>query len=308
MRNICQCNNRRRRRSSSQKGGRKHFVCKKGPLYIKTHNYSDKKACSPANKKEYKNGETCYSHEALEIIAKAWNKSYPYNVINTKQSKKELWKDIKSKMDNCDSEWCWLDQPFIKRLQTDKILRQTFKPPIPKEKWQWLTTDDIEFVCHQYEDVEPTFKFLGAFPIDFSRVYHYIFGKFNVNDYMSDGYHKIGVVFNEDPHDQSGSHWIGLFLNLKTKNAYFFDSYGEPPHERVAEWVKKLTPEFKLTYNRTEHQRENSECGVYCIHFIVRMALGVPFKTIEQDIIHDCEINSKRIEYFNPFQSVDKYW
>jgi hypothetical protein len=196
----------------------------------------------------------------------------------------------------------------VSQLKNDQALRYNFKPPIPKGKWQWLTTDDIEMVCDQYEHVVPTFKFLGAFPIDFTRMYHYIFGEFSRNDYLSKGYKKIGIVFNEDPHDQPGSHWIGLFLDLQKRVAYFFDSYGDPPHPRVALWVKSLQPSFKLKHNRTTHQLLNSECGMYTIHFIVRMALGTPFRKIEDDIIRDSRINRKRLEYFNRFKAVSPYW
>jgi hypothetical protein len=287
----------------------KTLSCSSAPLHKTPKSYSEINACSPASRKTYTKDQTCYSYESLEKIAREWNRNYPYNKINTStQHKNELWTNIKDKVDNCDTEWCWLDQPFIKRLQNDKDLRNSFKPPIPKGKWQWLSTDDIEFVCRQYEDVESKFKFLGAYPIDFSRIYHYIFGKFNINEYLKDGYSRIGIVFNEDPHDKAGSHWVGLFLDLKKRIAYFFDSYGEEPHKRIRDWVSKLVPTFKLVHNKTQHQFENSECGVYCIHFIVRMALGVPFSRIEKDIIRDCQINVKRPIYFNPFKYIDKIW
>ena len=270
--------------------------------------YSSIKVCSPANRKNYNSANTCYDAESLQDIAVAWNQTHPDNLIKIKQQKKRLYSDIKSKIKECNNEWCWLDQPFINRLRTDRNLRDNFKPPIPKGKWQWLTTDDIELVCKQYEQVVPTFKFLGAYPIDFTRIYHYIFGEFSVSDYLSQGYKKIGIVFNEDPHDKPGSHWIGLFLDLPKRTAYFFDSYGDPPHRRVALWVNSLQPTFKLKYNRTRHQLLNSECGMYTIHFIVRMALGVSFRKIEEDTIRDARINKKRLEYFNRFKTVEPYW
>jgi hypothetical protein len=291
---------KRGKKQSKKKSRRKRHSYKSG--------YTRVDACSPKSVSGYQDSATCYPYDALQVIAKKWNKSNPDDLIVPQKSKKELWHELFDKIPQCDNEWCWLDQDFLRELKNNKKLRESFKPPIPKKKWQWLTTDDIENSCRQYEQVVPTFAFLGAYPIDFERIYHYIFGKFKPQKYLDKGYKSIGVVFNEDPHDQPGSHWVGLYIDLVKNIAYFFDSYGDPPHKRVQKWIEKIKPQFNLKYNRTEHQLKNSECGVYTIHFIVRMALGVPFRTIEKDIIRDSQINRKRKMYFNPHHTVEQYW
>lgn len=302
---------RRKKRSTrrSKKGGGKTSRSKTSRSPVKAKSYSSPLACSPKHKKIYPKGKTCYTHDNLKDIAKAWNNEhFIHDPIDTDQPKPKLWLDLKKRIKECKTEWCWLDQEFIQSLQNNKELRMTFKPPIPKKKWQWLSTDDIEGACKPYEAVVKDFKFLGAYPIDFASVYYYLFGKFNALKYQKAGYNKIGIVFNEDPHNKSGSHWIALFLDVPKQTAYFFDSYGDPPHPLVERWVNKLRPNFKLKYNRTQHQRANSECGVYVIHFIVRMALGVSFSRIENDIIRDREINAQRKKYFNPFEKAEAYW
>jgi len=271
--------------------------------------YATPTVCSPEHRKIYKSGaNTCYDKESLVKLANLWNAANPNQTIPHTTNKSQLWHSLKTRVKECKNEWCWLEQPFAEKLRNDPAYRKTFKPPIPKGKYQWLATDDIEFVCDQYEPIVPSFKFLGAYPIDFTRVYYYIFGKFSVKDYLQQGYSKIGIVFNEDPHDQPGSHWVGLFLNLNKRIAYFFDSYGEVPHKRIRLWVDSLRPKFRLVHNRTRYQYENSECGMYTIHFIVRMALGASFKKIEEDSITDSKINKKRLQYFNRYKTVDKYW
>ena len=50
--------------------------------------------------------------------------------------------------------------------------------------------------------------------------------KFDLKDYLKEGKNKIGIVFNMDPHYKSGSHWISLFINVKKKVIFFFDSVG----------------------------------------------------------------------------------
>ncbi len=84
--------------------------------------FTSPRACSPRNKSTYKAGSfhTCYTYKALETIADAYNRtvSSPAHKIvkpTTKKSKKELWTNIKTKLDQipgCEGEWCWIHQPL----------------------------------------------------------------------------------------------------------------------------------------------------------------------------------------------------
>ena len=68
------------------------------------------------------------------------------------------------------------------------------------------------------------------------------------------------------------------------------------------EWIKNFPIELDYEYNPVTHQLDNNECGVYVIHYIVRMMFGVPFEKIVGTIIRDVEMNSVyRPNYFNPF-------
>ena len=262
---------------------------------------TSKAACSPKNVSHYDRDKTCYNTETLRKLADKLGVKG-----GSKKSKKELWTMVSKVIPDCDTEWCWMNT--VKALRDDPEFRNTFKPGIPKGKHQWLSTDDIENVITQYEQVISGFKFLGAYPIDFAKVYPETFARFDPFEYQREGIKKIGIVFNEDPSYKSGSHWVALFLNLPKKRAWYFDSYGEPPHRNITEWVTKQLPEYTLTTSSTQHQRQNSECGMYSIHFIVRMALGVPFDTIERDVISDAKMNKKRKVYFNPYEKIKAYW
>ena len=51
-------------------------------------------------------------------------------------------------------------------------------------------------------------------------------------------------------------------------------------------------------YNKTQHQKGNSECGVYSINFILRLLKGKSFDYITQKRLKDDKINKCRSVYF----------
>ena len=58
----------------------------------------------------------------------------------------------------------------------------------------------------------------------------------------------------------------------------------------------------KMVYkvNDKQHQYKNSECGVYCINFIVEMLKGNKYEDYIEKVIKDLEMNKKRDFYFSP--------
>ena len=53
--------------------------------------------------------------------------------------------------------------------------------------------------------------------------------------------------------------------------------------------------------NNVRHQYRNSECGVYCINFIVEMLKGRKFEDYVNDVIKDLKMNEKREFYFSSY-------
>lgn len=290
---------------------------------------SSKKACFNKNVKSKKGSGniekehvTCFSYDALKKIANSYNRNYalPENEepIKIHSSKKKLWNSIRNKMEDSgmcegEGEWCWIHQPFIKNIKDNKIHKFTFKPPIPKGKYDWLSTEDIDDVMEQYSHIIPTFKFLGTWPIDFMQLSRRKFiDNFDINQLKSQGYKRIGLVLNEDDSSKSGSHWVAVLIDIPKREAQFYDSYADPPPKEVKRWVQTINDKlgtkekkFDIVWNNIRHQYANSECGVYSIHFLVLRALGVPFKSIVQKAISDEKMNAKRKEFFNPHDKYD---
>jgi hypothetical protein len=282
----------------------------------KTKKKISRKYCSPTTKKE--SNLTCFSKSSLQKIARAWNKKNPDKIKIEGKSINSLWKQIKTKLrKQCDNEWCWTQQEFVKDLR-DKQISTTFKPKKPKNwnknKTEWLSTIDIENVIKQYEKKYQNFKFIGAVPIDFDEKYG--LGQCIVNELCKINLQKlilakifhIGIVFNLDKHDEDGSHWVSMFIDLKKNGIYYFDSYGEPEPKEVKKLAERLIEQAKklgknnMVYkvNDVRHQYRNSECGIYCINFIVEMLKGAEFNEFTKNKIDDTNMNKKRDFYFSP--------
>ena len=96
----------------------------------------------------------------------------------------------------------------------------------------------------------------------------------------------------------------------KNKNKNSDDGlYGGNPeltdnYEDLMSLPKKKVPiklnSFKCFFNQKDHQRKNTECGVYSIHFIINMLEGKHFYDISNNIIRDEQMWMNRVKYFTP--------
>ena len=265
-----------------------------------------------------KNENTCFADQSLLKLRDRWNMRHPDGKINSNDPK-EIWNNLQSHMKNtCNRESCWLRQNFMKNNLSKELTEYTFAPSPPKV-WrkkpnEWLTSIEILQVMKQWEKKDKNFEFIGPSPIDYDK--HISHGecvweelcRFNLENYIKRGITKIGVVFNTDPHDQDGSHWVALFININRREVYYFDSYGERISKFINRFVKnkiqkqgrKLNMEFKFLKNKKRHQYKASECGMYCLYFIIKMIEDkITFEQLMSDKIKDDYMLKMRKEYFN---------
>jgi len=269
--------------------------------------------CSPENKeKEY----TCYSDSDLNKLKEMWNIRHPDKPINTTDSK-QIWQQLKEYYASvCNKETCWVRQ-MTKNTKMEQELLDAFAPESPKE-WnknpnEWLSSIDILKVMNQYEKKYKCFDFIGPSPIDYDT--HKLYGEcvweelchFNLKDQIQKGHTKVGVIFNLDPHYKGGSHWVSLFINIKKKTIFYFDSAGEPIPEQIKKFVDNVIVQghklsvpinFKFDQNNpVEHQYGNTECGVYSIFFIIHM--------LEDKITgHYLKTHMLKDEYMQQFRNI----
>lgn len=278
------------------------------------------KYCSPlAESRKTSSGDSCYSKEQLKQIIQAYNaKNTSSNRIEVSSSatKSVLWDAIQERMvQQCEGEACWAQtlQP------SDMVIDEVFRPERPVGKYQWLSTTDIHDVLKQYEALYPNFVFLGPVPMDFCSLTGNAVCNVDLRALQRNGVNKVGVVFNTDPSTEPGKHWVSMFIDLEEgqEEIGYFDSYGMAPlAPQVQHLIKKVQQQFEDIHHRplrlnlncdhemcvtkVQHQRNNSECGVYSINFIVQRLTGKPWAQVVQDRQTDEQMARMRRVYFRP--------
>jgi len=299
---------------------KKNKTVKNKKIKNKTIKNIKKNVCSPinTNNKDY----TCYTNESLEKIKNLWNARHPDKKIISNDSR-EIWENLKENMKNiCSSEKCWLNQKFIDNNLSKELQAYTFAPSSPaswkNNPYEWLSSTDIDNVMKQYENKYKNFEFIGPSPIDFDK--HMLYNeciweelcKFELKNYIKRGKTKIGIVFNTDPHYLSGSHWVSLFIDIKNKYIFYFDSNGHKIPPEINRLVKRIINQsntnplnLNLKYSdnfKKRHQKEDSECGMYALYFIIMLLTEEkkPEYFNNKSIkISDNEMNELRKKYFD---------
>lgn len=255
--------------------------------------------CSP----HIKTVSGCFSREALVNIANNINNSGGSIAIGSK-NKDELVKEINKSMNKqCkkDDEICWANA-----TNNHNLVDEYYKPKRPEKKHQWLSSTDISKVMKQYMKKYKDFMFFGPLPRDFADINTEI-SKQNLHKLQLRGINYVGIIFNMDKHNQPGSHWVAYFIDLKRDlSVEYFDSVAvKPPKEInafmdkvIANAKKNLKLNLKKKINNIQHQKKNSECGVYSLHFIIERLAGRTFEEVIQDVISDSDMNEFRNEYF----------
>ena len=248
-----------------------------------------------------------------------WNARHP-DVKIISNLPKEIHQQISDKLSSiCNIESCWLKQ----KADFGKIsseMSDSFAPESPvewkKNPHEWLSSIDIMNVMKQYEKAYKCFDFIGPTPIDFDK--KKLYGEciwdelcnFSLKNQIKQGKTKIGIIFNTDPHNKPGQHWISMFINIKKKKIFFFDSTGDPAPkevkkliEKIKEQGQKLNPKINFKIDSSEgieHQYGNTECGIYSLFFIVHMLEDkVTEHYLKTHILKDEYMNKFRKIYFN---------
>ena len=308
------------RRCKRRGGGtRKNAIVKKNAKTPKNYEFERLK-CGPVQQHYF----TCYDNDALHKLRDGWNARHPDARIET-NGPKEIWTALKQRFGRiCRNEACWMKQLAGNEFANLIVNDATFAPEAPKS-WtydpdEWLTSEEIERVMKQYEDKFPAFEFLGPSPSDYNApklagvcVWEELCN-FSLKKYVESGTHQIGVIFNTDPHTEDGSHWVSLFINIgnignnKDNYVFFFDSTGDRPQKEIREFTKtvmqqgrSLGIQFKYYENRKQHQKRNTECGMYSLFMIVNLIEGTrtPEEFMRGVRIPDSHMLEFRNEYFN---------
>ena len=106
-----------------------------------------------------------------------------------------------------------------------------------------------------------------------------------------------------------GSHWLTLFVDVNNKFILFFNSTGDKPTqeirkliERIQKQANSISLDLKYLENEKNHQRENTECGIYCLYCISELLENN--KEPEYFLTHripDKKMEELRYHFFNKY-------
>ena len=254
--------------------------------------------CSPAAKKHLKN--SCFSSHDVEEIKHKFNKTHKNKVLSKKN--KNVIQEVASQL-SCNKESC-----ITQKLGMDNKL---FAPKMPTS-WltnenEWLSTPEFIAIFEGYEAANPDFLFLGPAASDYQ---YKINGQCEINNLctldvrkLPKGITKIGVVFNLDKHDEPGSHWVAMYISVKKKTVFYFDSAGSkilPSIYALYEQIHQQDPSYKYVDNYPLiHQYGNNECGMYSIFFLIIMLYTENYKYFTKKRWKDKTMNALRKKLFN---------
>lgn len=273
-------------------------------------------ACAPGL--TFEDGH-CARLPIIVELALAYNASNPSNKIqishDAKSSEHKLKRYIVNQLEDrlkdvCSTHDCWCEQEFVEHMREDarkEYLKYTHRPISPQGRFTWLSNYDIDDALEQYAK-KYNFMWGGAVPMDFATLSTVKVNHLDYPQLISRGKTKFGMVINLDDSHQPGSHWVAMFTDFKAGNVFYFDSYGIKPEKRVEMFMKKheaiarklgIAKKITVDYNKTRHQYGGSECGVYSMLFVIRMAKGGDFYEIFGKPIPDEKVNKCRRVYFN---------
>jgi hypothetical protein len=255
--------------------------------------------CSPDN---YTKHKSCFTKSQLLKFLSFIDKNNEYISFN----KNKLWNIVNSHIHTTyackhGDESCWVDKLYV---------NQNALIPKKPDTWKfnnktWLTNFDILNVMSQYEKKYKSFKFIGVVPIDFkdSNGFGGCISQELCRFKLSNKYSKYAVVFNLSPHYDSGSHWIALFINTnkRTNNygCFFFDSNADYIPDEVNDLCNNIIsqvndPKFTLHVNDSRKQFKDTECGMFCLNFIIKCLQKHKFDDIVKRKCFDDDVHKLR--------------
>lgn len=290
--------------------------------------------CAPDKLGQFQENGSCYDKSVLEKIARAYNRNFPKAPIKDIEGKdfETLWKTLQRKLKRrCGkNEVCWVSQVG---LDYDNKIDEYLRPKTPadwkKDPKTWLTNFNIEAVMYQYQEAHPSYKFLGVFPVDFQKRDEYSQCLYeetcnlNLRELYEKGVYYLGMIINLDRHDEPGSHWTSLFVcinpNMPCFGAYYYDSVGTRAPPEMALFMKEIAQKaeafrkelgvrkrFRVAESKEQHQKGNTECGVFSIFYQLRWLLElrkdpkVSFEHIVKVPINDGQVYQLRKILFRP--------
>lgn len=233
----------------------------------------------------------------MEVIDKNYENEYKIHLL----------KEFQDRFGN--NQQNWVQQEFMNFMSQEYQIFSSeylFRPEGPNKGKDWLSQVDIDNVIQQYEILHPNFHYLGCLPADHYKLDRYETKNINFDKLKEKGITKFAYVVNDEKHYQRGHHWRMLYFDTEKGYIYFVDSVGDDPiddDKAYIDIVKKYLESkgIPVIYkvNKTEHQKGNSNCGVYGIYFTEQFLNGKTFEEITGGRVPDSVMDKYRDIYFS---------
>ena len=233
----------------------------------------------------------------IENLRKVYNAEHPSSKI-PEGTMKQTWSRLKSRFhDICNDSECVV-QALIAKPKAPTSWKQN---PL-----EWLSSLEIDNLEKQFQKVFKQYHYIGSIPIDFdkkSKTGTCIVSSLcsmDIKGLYNKGYTQIGIVFNTDISTGPGQHWVALFCDIRPELEYpritYFDSYAAKPEKEIQILMTRWKEHWDSTgihkkpmvcsYNKTRHQFQDSECGMYCLYFHYCCLMGISMeKRIPDDVV-----------------------
>jgi hypothetical protein len=191
------------------------------------------------------NRDSCYDDDDLELLINVYNsnsnKKIDPDIPRSEKIKALL--DVFS--DECkDDQICWLNHSKVRNDVYDTDIEETtFVPRGPTKEQEWLSNHDILNTMIQYEEIYPSFHFIGAEPCNFlklSKNNRSVFDDEDLRRLYNEGKQKIGLVLNTQGYEQGGEHWVSIYADLDKNLLYYFDSNGDKPFNDAKVFMNRV--------------------------------------------------------------------
>lgn len=217
----------------------------------------------------------------------------------------------------CSSESC-----RVRKFMADAgaILDAYFKPAGPRETTELLCNENIDSVLAQWRVEFPAFEPFPFAMIDTTerhtthpltaaaspcaRANRACFPRL-----LAEGARAFACVLNTDHIGRGGLHWFAVFVDARgTGDApwtiEYFNSSGRPPHTNVVRWMARARsllaqaresntaaygagPVESVRVSRIQHQRSQTECGLYALYYIRCRLDGVEYARFARGAVSD---------------------
>jgi hypothetical protein len=201
----------------------------------------------------------------------------------------------------CETEVCLYRSPYVKSVYE---LDERFKPAGPWNSSKWLNNINIDQVIESWR---PRFK-LYHVPFQMIDFYDYD-GELASLDFMRivSSYDSLCCVVNTDPRGKSGKHWICIYIDIKRGTVEYFDSAGQETPPSILRFITETAIELtRLTGKKymdiqvtsMQHQMENTECGLYCLFYILARLVHIPYSFFQHTRVPDSDMSIFRSYVF----------